>query len=83
MKKKKIPAFKSDREAEKFLAEADLTDYDLSGFKPVQFEFDRKTAKINMRLPEKLLDAVKTKASERGIPYQRWIRETLERAVVK
>ena len=83
MKKKKLPTLKSDREAERFVAESDLTEYDLSGFKPVHFEFDRKTAKINMRLPEKLLDAVKTKASERGIPYQRWIRETLERAVVK
>ena len=83
MKKKKIPTFKSDRQAEKFVAESDLTEFDLSGFKPVQFEFDRKTAKINMRLPEKLLDAVKTRASERGIPYQRWIREALERAVVK
>jgi predicted DNA binding CopG/RHH family protein len=81
MKKKKIPTFKSDREAERFVAESDLTKYDLSGFRRVQFEFDKKAAKINMRLPEKLLDAVKTKASERGIPYQRWIRETLERAV--
>jgi predicted DNA binding CopG/RHH family protein len=83
MKKKKIPKFRTDRQAEEFVASADLSEYDLSGFKPVRFEFERKTAKINMRLPEKLLDAVKAKASDRGIPYQRWIRETLERAVVK
>src|ERR1035437_1836512 len=31
--KKKIPTFKSDEEAEAFVASADLTDYDLSGAK--------------------------------------------------
>ncbi len=36
-----------------------------------------------MRLPEPLLAAVRTRASERGIPYQRFIREVLERAVAK
>jgi predicted DNA binding CopG/RHH family protein len=31
-----------------------------------------------MRLPDALLALVKTRASERGIPYQRLIREVLE-----
>lgn len=79
--KKKIPTFKSDEEAEKFVATADLSEYDLSGGRPVRFEFARKAARINMRVPEALLDAVKKKAAARGIPYQRFIRETLERAV--
>jgi len=34
-------------------------------------------------LPEALLDAVKASAAARGMPYQRFIRETLERAVTK
>ena len=43
----------------------------MSGFKPVQFEFEKKSAQLNMRLPETLLSAVKAKARERGIPYTR------------
>ena len=79
--KKKIPTFKTDEEAEEFVATADLSEYDLSGGQPVRYEFERKTARINMRVPESLLNAVKKKAAARGIPYQRFIRETLERAV--
>lgn len=81
--KKKLPTLSSDAAAEKFVADADLAEYDLSGFRPVQFEFERKTAKVNMRLPEALLEAVKASAAARGVPYQRFIRETLERAVAK
>ena len=79
--KKPIPAFDSDEAAEKFVEGADLADYDLSGARPVSFEFDRKDARLNMRLPEALLSAVKQRADERGIPYQRLIREVLEQAI--
>lgn len=81
--KKRIPVFESDEDAERFVETADLSEYDLTGFTPVRFEFERKTAKINMRLPESLLDAVKARAAARGMPYQRFIRETLERALAK
>lgn len=79
--KKKIPTFKSDAEAERFVATADLTKYDLSGAKPVLFEFEKKDEQLNMRVPKSLLDAVKARAKVRGIPYTRFIRETLERAI--
>jgi predicted DNA binding CopG/RHH family protein len=79
--KKKIPTFKSDREAEEFVDTADLSEYDLSGAKPVRFEFEKKEARVNMRLPESPLKAVKKKAHARRIPYQRFIREALEQAV--
>lgn len=78
--KRKVPKFKSDKEAEEFL-EQDLSDLNFSQFKPVRFEFERKDARVNMRLPETLLDAVKKRAHARRIPYQRFIREALERAV--
>ena len=78
--KRKIPKFKSDREAEAFL-EQDLSDLDFSQFKPVRFEFERKSAQINMRIPKGLLQAIKKLASARGIPYTRFIRETLEQAL--
>ena len=81
--KKKIPAFKTDTEAETFVDTADLTEYDLSGGKQVRFEFEKKDSRVNMRLPETLLDAVRRSARKRGIPYQRFIREALEHAVRK
>ncbi len=79
--KKKIPTFKTDREAERFIDTADLSDYDLSGARPVRFEFEKKDARVNMRLPRALLDALKERAKRRGIPYQRFIREALEQAL--
>lgn len=79
--KKKIPTFKTDAEAEHFVATADLTAYDLSGARPVRFEFEKKTGQLNMRVPQSLLDAVKARAKARGIPYTRLIRETLESAL--
>ena len=39
--KKTIPTFKSDAEAERFVATADLSKYDLSGLKLVRFEFEK------------------------------------------
>jgi predicted DNA binding CopG/RHH family protein len=77
---KRVPRFKTDAEAEAFL-ERDLSGLDFSQFKPARFEFQAKDAQINMRLPSKLLDAVKKTAKRDGMPYQRFIRETLERAV--
>ncbi|MGH9610049.1 MAG: CopG family antitoxin [Bryobacteraceae bacterium] len=79
--KKRIPRFKTDREAELFVDTADLTQFDLAGARPVRFEFAKKEARVNMRLPEPLLKAVKGRAATRGIPYQRFIREVLEDAV--
>jgi predicted DNA binding CopG/RHH family protein len=72
----------TDEEAEIFL-EQDLSDLDFSQFKPVRFEFQAKAARLNMRLPEQLLDAVKAKAKARGVPYTRFIREVLEQATAQ
>ena len=80
---KKLPKLKSDKAAEDFVANADLTRYDLSAMRVVQFEFEPKTERINMRLPRALLDAVKARAAKLGIPYQRYIRQALESAVAQ
>ena len=77
-----VPDFKTDEEAEAFL-DQDLSDLDFSQFKRVNFEFATKDARVNMRMPERLLTAVKQRAQARGMPYQRFIRETLEAAVAK
>lgn len=79
--KKPIPTFKSDREAEEFVADADLTEYDLSGAQLVRFEMKPKTRSISLRLPEELYQAVRDEATRMGIPYQRFIRLMLEQAL--
>lgn len=81
MLKKKLPRLDSDEAAEAFVANSDLTGYDLSGMKLVRFEFQPKTERVNMRLPRPLLDAVKSAAKKAGMPYQRFIRQALEAAV--
>jgi predicted DNA binding CopG/RHH family protein len=78
--KRKVPRMTTDQEADAFL-EQDLSDLDFSQFKPVKFEFQTKAARLNMRLPAPLLDAVKARAEARGVPYTRFIREVLEHAL--
>ena len=39
--KKKFPEFKTDAEAEAFVASADLSEYDLSDMVPMRFELRR------------------------------------------
>jgi predicted DNA binding CopG/RHH family protein len=80
-KLKKIPSFKSDRAAETFVAKADLSGYDLSGGEFVRFELKPKDKAISLRLPELLLNNVRSQAKRAGVPYQRFIRMALERAV--
>jgi predicted DNA binding CopG/RHH family protein len=78
--RRKVPRLKTDEQAEAFLAR-DLSKLDFSQFKPARFEFEKKDEQINMRVPKPLLAAVKARAKARGIPYTRFIRETLELAV--
>ena len=79
--KKKILTFKSDRQAAAFVEKADLTQYDFSGAQLTRFEIKPKGKSINLRLSEELYDAVRERAARAGLPYQRFIRLTLERAV--
>jgi predicted DNA binding CopG/RHH family protein len=78
---KKLPKLRSDKEAEAFVANSDLTTYDLSDMRMTRFEFQPKSERVNMRLPRPLLDAVKATAAKAGVPYQRFIRQALESAV--
>lgn len=77
----KLPRISTDGQAKRFVEHSDLTQFDLTALKATQFEFAPKEARINMRLPGQLLSAVKRAARRRGVPYQRFIRQTLERAV--
>ncbi len=80
--KRKVPRFETDEEAEAFL-EQDLSNLDFSQFKPMRFEFKPKQKSLNLRISEELLDAVRKNAKREGIPYQRYIRQALERAVTE
>ena len=78
--KKTIPTFKTDEEAERFVDTADLSKYDLSG-QFVKFELKRKDKTVSLRLPEALLTEVRIVADRAGMPYQRFMRLAIERAV--
>lgn len=80
-KAKSMPSLSSDADAERFVETSDLSQYDLSDFKPMRFEIEPKSASLNMRLPQTLLDALKRKAQAKGIPYTRYVRMLLENDV--
>ena len=81
--KEKLPLLTSDEDAEDFVASADLTDYDLSQGQRVRFEFKKKSTSVTLRLPPELLDELKAEARRDGMPYQRFIRLQLERALAQ
>ena len=78
--KRRLPVARTDKQAAA-IVRRDLSGYDLKSMTPVRFEFTRKDARVNMRMPEALLEAVKAHADRAGIPYQRFIRQALERAI--
>jgi predicted DNA binding CopG/RHH family protein len=80
--KRSVPRVTTDEQVEAFL-EQDLSDLDYSQFKPMKFEFENRAARLNMRLPATLMEAVKSRAKARGVPYTRFIREILEAALTK
>lgn len=82
-KLKKLRTFKSDRDAERFVDGADLSQFDLSGGEFVRFELKPKDRSVNLRLPGELLEAVRKRAKRAGLPYQRFIRMKLEEALRK
>jgi predicted DNA binding CopG/RHH family protein len=85
--KKSFPKFDSDEKLEAFLETADLGQYDLTaGALPrdewfARYERFAKDASIHLRLPGRLLDAVRAQAMKEGIPAQRLIREYIERGL--
>ena len=81
--RKRVPKFKSNKDVERFLNK-DLSDYLTPGnLHPATFEFAPKSKVVNLRISEELLTMVKKIAKQRGIPYQRYIREAVEMSVRK
>lgn len=78
---KPLPTLRTDAEAENFIAASDLTKFDLTGGRVMHFEFEEKDSQLSMRMPTSLLDAVKSKAKLKKVPYTRYIRMLIERDV--
>ena len=79
--KKPWPSIRTDEEAENFVANSDLTKFDWSLAEPVRYEFEDKSARVTMRMPESQLDHIKAEADKRGMKYQRFMRELMERGM--
>jgi predicted DNA binding CopG/RHH family protein len=68
--KRKLPAFKTDEEAARFLDRKDLSDYiNVENMVPAHLEFERKTKNLTMRMPAALLEAVKARAGRQGYAF--------------
>ncbi len=68
---------------------ADPLDKDLSslfsssGWKKIKFELKPKNKSITIRISEEMLEAIKEKANDEGLDYQKWIRSSIEDALNK
>ena len=80
---KKIPNFKTEDEERKFWANADSTEYinwskseimTLPKLKP-------STKTISLRLPEAMLDEIRTIANKHDVPYQSFIKIILKEKI--
>jgi predicted DNA binding CopG/RHH family protein len=83
MKQKlELPEFADEDQERAFWADVDLSDYFVADdFSPVSFPNLKPTSRsISIRFPEYVLDAVKAKANEMGVPYQALIKEAVIRA---
>ena len=82
-KLKKIPKFKNEDDERRFWAEADSSDYidwlkaeiiTLSKLKP-------STKTISLRLPESMLEEIRTIANKHDVPYQSFIKIILKEKI--
>lgn len=79
--KKPWPSLPSDEAAEDFVETADLSEFDWGAAEAVRYEFEDKSARVTMRLPESQLEHIKSEAAKRGVKYQRFMRELMERGM--
>lgn len=81
--KKQLPKLKSDEDVERLLG-TDLSSYlTTENLTAVSFEFEPKEKIVNLRMSAGLLDQIKRVALQKKMPYQKFIRQSLEVAVKK
>jgi len=79
--KKAWPTLTTDEETENFINTANLTEYDWSTAEPAHYEFEDKTERITLRISKRQLENIKNIAAKRGIKYQRFMREIMEKGI--
>jgi len=80
--RKPLPPLLTDEDAERFVEEADLTEFNLASMVRLsELERNAKDASIHLRLPQAQLDEIKAEAQKRGVPYQRFMRELMQRGM--
>ena len=82
-KRKKIPKFKSISQENAFWQEHDSADYiDWAQAKSASFPYLKPSTKtVSLRLPESLLNDIRTLANKEDVPYQSLMKILLARGV--
>ena len=82
-KLKKIPKFKNEDDERKFWAEVDSTEYiDWSEAEILALpKLKPSTKTISLRLPESMLDEIRTIANKHDVPYQSFIKIILKEKI--
>ena len=80
-KAKQFKTLNSDSEAIEEVDNIDLTQYDLHEFKPTTFEFQKKSARLELRIPAEQLALLKEMAEKQGIPHTRLVRQFIEQGM--
>lgn len=80
---KKMPKFKNEQEERDFWSDHDSTEYmDFSDAQEALFPNLKPTTRtISVRLPETLIDKLKTLANKRDVPYQSLLKVLLAEKV--
>lgn len=78
-----FPELSTDQVAAEFVEKADLSEYDFSHFKPLSsYSFaKKKDARLEMRIAQTELDALKVEAEKLGIPHSRLARMFIEQGL--
>ncbi|MCE7027927.1 CopG family antitoxin [Jiella avicenniae] len=72
-KLKQMPHFATDEEAERFVDEADLSEYDLSGFRPMKLVRRGSTDRYTIQLESELLFRIDARARELGVSIDEYL----------
>jgi predicted DNA binding CopG/RHH family protein len=80
---KPLPRVKTDKAVKRILKKNPTDFISNENFKLTSFEFAPKDKCITLRVSTKLLDAVQSTAKQRGINYQKLIREAIEQFLKK
>lgn len=83
LKKLKIPKFKNEDDERDFWGRIDLSEYfEPSDFVPVSFPNLKPTSHpISIRIPDYLLNTLKSKANAINVPYQSLIKIYIEQGL--